>query len=618
MTSLKAAGIATAVFWAVPAAPAPAGHVYASLISSRDAARPGESFPAGLKLELKDGWHVYWRNPGDAGLPVRLEWRLPPGWCAAPPEWPAPVRLESQMLINFGYDRNVILPLTLTVPPGARLGTRARLRARAEWLECRETCIPGAAELALSVDVEKTSRGHSAAAAALEASLALIPRPDAGAAVEATRDGNKALLRFKGRHPLAEFFPAEPGILENARGPVSVSPLGTEIALRPAPGAALPPRVEGVLVRPGVPPAQVSVPLRTGNAAARFLLLAFAGGLLLNLMPCVLPVLAFKALGLLNNKNRPPSLARLEALAYAAGVVLSSAAFGAAFIIARRAGQTLGWGAQLQSPWVTAALAALFILAGLSLLGVFEFGARWMGVGSALSARQGRAGAFFSGVFAMVAGAPCAAPFMGATLGWTLTRPAGEILAVFAALGLGAAAPYAGLSSWPALIRLLPRPGGWMVALKKLLSLPMFATALWLLWVLWQLLAAAPARQDAVWKPWSPGAAAEARAAGKTVIIDFTAAWCLTCQVNERAALSDPEVRAALVGDDVAAFRADWTSRDKAIEAELAKYGRNGVPLYIVHPGGGPAVLLPELLTTGLVLDALAPQVEPKGDKNTP
>jgi thiol:disulfide interchange protein DsbD len=262
------------------------------------------------------------------------------------------------------------------------------------------------------------------------------------------------------------------------------------------------------------------------------------------------------------------------------------------------------------------ALAALFIFAGLCLFGFFEFGARWIGVGSALSAREGRVGAFFSGVFAMAAGAPCTAPFMGATLGWAVTRPAGEILAVFGALGLGAAAPYACLSSWPALIRHLPRPGAWMVRLKKLLALPMFATALWLLWVLWRLLAPAPAPQDAVWRPWSPEAVARSRASGDTVFVDFTAAWCLSCQVNERTALAAPEVRAALTRAGVSAFRADWTSRDKSIERELAKYGRNGVPLYVVHPGGGPAVLLPELLTPGLVLDALAPSTPQKGENN--
>jgi len=606
--------IVIASLLALFSSPAQAGHVEASLISARAAVRPGESFQAGLKLKLRDGWHVYWRNPGDAGLSPALAWRLPAGWSASPLDWPVPVRLEMPPLTNFGYSGEVILPLTLSVPPGALPGTRARLRAKAEWLECREICEPGAADLALTASVEKNSRESAGDAAAIAASFASIPLPVPGAAAGASLDGDGVRLRLEGRHPLAEFFPAEANTFKNARSAVSVSPLETEIALKPAAGAEIPARVEGVLLRPGFPPARISVPVRAGGAAARFLMLAFLGGLLLNLMPCVLPVLTFKALGLLNRKDYHPSRARREALAYAAGVVLSCEALAVALLIARRAGQTMGWGTQFQSPWLVAALAGLFIFAGLSLLGVFEFGARWMGVGSGLSARQGKIGAFFSGVFAMAAGAPCTAPFMGATLGWAVTRPAGEALAVFGALGLGAAAPYACLSSWPALIRHLPRPGNWMVLLKKLLAVPLFATALWLLWVLWQLLAAAPLRQDAVWRPWSPEAVAQARASGKTVIVDFTAAWCLSCQVNERTALAAPQVRAALSRADVSAFRADWTNRDKSIEAELAGYGRSGVPLYVVHPGGGPAVLLPELLTPGLVLDALSPQTKSKGE----
>ena len=596
--------------------PARAGHVEASLVSARAAARPGESFSAGLKLDLKDGWHVYWRNPGDAGLAPTLNWQLPAGWSAAPLLWPAPVRLEAPPLTNFGYSGQVILPLTLSVPEDARPGSTARLRAKAEWLECRETCEPGSADLTLALSVQKTSSESEADAAALASSLSQVPLSDPGAVAAAVRDGNAVRLRVKDRHPLAEFFPAEPNVFETARSAVSVSPLETEITLKPAPGAQLPALVEGVLVRQGYKPVQISVPVSAGSAAARFFLLAFLGGLLLNLMPCVLPVLTFKALGLLHRTEQHPSLARYEALAYTAGVVLSCGALGVMLITARRAGQTLGWGTQFQSPWLVGGLAGLFILAGLGLLGVFEFGARWMGVGSSLSAREGRIGAFFSGVFAMAAGAPCTAPFMGATIGWAVTRPAVEVLAVCGALGLGAAAPYALLSSWPALIRLLPRPGNWMVVLKKLLSVPMFATALWLLWVLWHLLAAAPMRQDAVWRPWSPEAVARERASGHTVIIDFTAAWCLSCQVNERTALAAPEVRAALSRPDVAAFRADWTSRDKSIEAELAKYGRNGVPLYVVHPGGGPAILLPELLTTGLLSDALVPHVIAKGENH--
>jgi thiol:disulfide interchange protein DsbD len=330
----------------------------------------------------------------------------------------------------------------------------------------------------------------------------------------------------------------------------------------------------------------------------------------------VFPVLAFKALGLLGRLGQHPAAARREAVAYSAGMVLSCLSLAGSLLAARRAGIALGWGFQLQSPWVVGTLAALFFAAGAGLLGYFEFGARWMGLGEKLSSRHGLAGAFFSGVFAMAAAAPCTAPFMGAALGWAVTRPTGEALAVFGALGLGASAPYAFLSSWPALIRWLPHPGRWMETLKRLLSIPMFVTSAWFLWILWHMLAVPASPQNALWRAWSPDAVAEARASGKTVMLDFTAAWCLSCQVNERTALATPAVVEALSQPDVAAFRGDWTNRDARISAVLTRYGREGVPLYVVYPKGGAVILLPELLTAGLVLDALRMAPESKGGTN--
>ncbi|HEX4048346.1 MAG TPA: thioredoxin family protein [Elusimicrobiota bacterium] len=592
------------------AGPARAGNVAASLLSSRDAARPGESFDAGLRLKLKPGWHVYWKNPGDSGLAPKLAWKLPPGWGASAFDWPAPRRLEAPPLTSFGYEGEVVFPLSLSVPAGARPGTKAMLSAKAEWLECRDVCIPGSAALTLPVAVANASRERQDDAAALSAARAEVPRPDDGAAAGASWNGASAILRLSGRHPLAEFFPSAPGVFDNGPTPVSESPSETELTLLPAAGMGAPARVEGVLLRRGEPPVSISLPVSAGGAAARFILLAFVGGLLLNLMPCVFPVLAFKALGLLGRLGQHPRAARLEALAYSAGMTLSCLTLAVVLLAARRAGGALGWGFQLQSPWVVGALAALFFLAGAGLLGYFEFGARWMGLGEKLSARHGLAGAFFSGVFAMAAAAPCTAPFMGAALGWAVTRPAGEALAVFGALGLGASTPYALLSSWPALIRRLPHPGRWMETLKRVLSLPMFATCAWLLWVLWRMLAAPAPATNALWHAWSPEAVEAARAQGKTAVLDFTAAWCLSCQVNERTTLSTPAVVAALSRPDVAAFRGDWTNRDARITAVLMRYGRDGVPLYVVYPKGGSVVLLPELLTPGLVLDALKPSPE--------
>lgn len=538
------------------AAPASAAHVKAALfVSGEDAA---------LRLVHDPHWHTYWINPGDSGLATKLS--------TGTLEFPAPERIVAGPLTSFGYSGEVHLPARL--PKGVKT-------VSVTWLECAEVCIPGKAVL-----TPKPERHEL-----ISEARARLPRPDPSAALGASRRGDRVILEIADRHPRAEFFPFVNGAFEGARGGVAVAPTRTELTLLKAPGAPDLEALSGVLVRPGLPPVVVSVPVGSGGAAARNLLLAFLGGLLLNLMPCVFPLIAIKVTSLLERPGRG------HALAYTAGVVTTFLALAGGLLAARAAGATFGWGFQLQSPWVVGALAALFVAIGLNLLGFFEVGTRIM----ALGGRSG-GGAFSSGVFAVVVAAPCTAPFMGAALGWALTRPAWEALSVFAALGLGTAAPFAVLASWPSLLAFLPRPGAWMERLKHALSIPMFLTAAWLLWVLWRLLAA-PAAVDPLWKVWSPEAVREDRASGKTVFVDFTAAWCLSCQVNERVVLSRPEVKAAL-GKGVA-FKADWTDRDPVIEAELAAHGRAGVPLYIVYPKGGEAVTLPEILTPGLVLETL-------------
>lgn len=545
-----------AMLLAVPASAKEAGHVQASLLVSGD--------DAALRLVHDPHWHTYWLNPGDSGLATKLS--------TGTIDWPVPERVVLGPLTSFGYSGDVLFPVNL--PKGTK-------RLTVDWLECAEICIPGRAVLT----------AQKAKPEGLAAARAALPRPDATAALNAVRDGDTVILELAGRHPLAEFFPAEPGAFEGARGAVAVSPARTEITLMKAGGASDIKSLRGVLVRPGQPPVWTETPVTSGGAAARNLLLAFLGGLLLNLMPCVFPVLAIKVTTLLDRPGRG------HALAYTAGVVTTFLALAAGLLIARAAGASLGWGFQLQSPWVVGAMAALFIAIGLNLLGVFEVGTRLMSVGN----RSG-GGSFSSGVFAVIVAAPCTAPFMGAAVGWALGRPAWEALAVFTALGLGTAAPYAILASFPSLLQFLPRPGAWMERLKHALSIPMFLTAAWLLWVLWRLLAA-PAGPDALWKTWSPEAVAEARATGKTVFVDFTAAWCLSCQVNERVVLARPEVVRAL--EKGFAFKADWTDRNAIIRAELAMHGRAGVPLYIVYPKGGEPVTLPEILTPGLVLETL-------------
>ena len=546
-----------AALLALPASAKEAGHVTASLLMS------GGDYA--LELVHAPHWHTYWSNPGDSGLATTAT----PGVL----DFPAPERIVAAPLTSFGYSGTIRIPIKL--PEGTK-------SVAVSWLECEEGCVPGSAVV----------RPQPAPPGVVEAARAALPRPDAAAALGASRKGDSVVLELAGRHPLAEFFPAEPGAFEGARGAVAVSPTRTELTLAKAPAAPDLPMLSGILVRPGLPPVWVLVPVTTGGAGARNLLLAFFGGLLLNLMPCVFPVLAFKVAGLLERPGKG------HALAYSAGVVASFLALAGGLMAARAAGSSLGWGFQLQSPWVVGFMAALFVAIGLNLLGLFEVGTGIMSLG----ARAGDKSSFLSGVFAVVVAAPCTAPFMGAALGWALTRPAWEAFAVFGALGLGTAAPYAVLSSWPALLKRLPKPGAWMGTFKKLLSVPMFATALWLLWVLSRLLGGT-ATANGAWKAWSPDAVTAERRLGKTVFVDFTAAWCLSCQVNERVVLARPDVSKALASASL--FKADWTDKDAAIEKELAAHGRAGVPLYIVYPKGGEAVVLPEILTPGLVLETL-------------
>ncbi len=548
--------LALALLLAPAASAKEAGHVKATLLVSGD--------DAALRLVHEPHWHTYWINPGDSGLATQIT----PGVL----EFPAPERIIVGPLTSFGFSGEVLLPVRL--PAGVT-------RATATWLECAEVCIPGRAELkAQKVNPE-----------ILAAARAKIPLPDPSAALGVSRRGDRVILEIPGRHPLAEFFPAAPGAFEGARGAVEVAPSRTLLTLQKSPGASDLDALSGVLVRPGLLPVWILATIDAESLGLRYLLFAFLGGLLLNLMPCVFPVLALKVTSLLLRPGRG------HALAYTAGVVTTFLALAVGLLAARAAGASLGWGFQMQSPWLVGAMAALFIAIGLNLLGLFTVGTRLM----ALGGRSG-GGSFSSGVFAVIVAAPCTAPFMGAAVGWALGRPAAEALLVFAALGLGTAAPYAVLASFPVLLKFLPRPGAWMERLKHALSIPMFLTAAWLLWVLWRLVAA-PVAADGLWKTWAPQAVNAARASGKTVFINFTAAWCLTCQVNERLVLSRPEVVKAL--EKGAAFKADWTDKNPVIEAELAKHGRAGVPLYIVYPKGGEAVMLPEILTRALVLETL-------------
>jgi len=687
-----AAVIATsAAGQSLPRFGAPEKHVDAELIAATDAIVPGQPLTVGLRLKHENEWHTYWQVPGDSGLPTQIKWQLPAGFNAGPIAWPHPKRLPVGPLMNFGYEGETLLLTTVQVPADLPAGTPVTLNAKASWLECKDVCIPGDAQVKLTLPV-KPQAAPSSSAALFRAAQARVPT--SALAASASIDGNR--IRVAVSPPAGktldkfEFFPLEEGRIEAAAPQVLKSEGGqSAIYLTAAkPIASDFKTLKGVVVANGGPAyangwaSVVQAPLSAaavgaaagatsaaGAGASMSLLAAlgtaFLGGLILNLMPCVFPVLSLKLIGLAQHRTHSGPMAA-HGVAFAAGVVLSFVLLAALLIGLQQAGSALGWGFQLQTPWVVAALTVLFFAIGLNLLGVYEFtmatGVANLKAADALAHKSDWRGSFGTGVLAVIVASPCTAPFMGAALGYAITQPAVIALSVFAALGVGMAAPYVLLTLFPSLLAKLPRPGRWMELFKQFMAFPMFATCVWLLWVLaqqvdasgvalalgvlvtvgftlWALglsqrgarvfrwvavvggmltaLTFAPiatsealapgtrSKADAGWTEYSPEKLAQLRGEGKAVFVDFTAAWCVTCQVNKRVALRADNVKTRFAADNIVLMRADWTNRDEKITQALAQFGRNGVPLYVLYDRKGEAAVLPELLTEGIVLAAL-------------
>ena len=675
---------AATVSWAAGDAPSTvqAPHLKVSLVSDVTAVDPAAPAHLGLLFDLEPGWHVYWLNAGDSGEPPSVKWTLPAGFAAGPLEFPAPRRLPLGPLMDFGYEHQVLLPATLTVPTGAR---GAVMAADVTWLVCRQACIPGKAHLGLTLPAG--AAGLSPSAPLFASTLSALPRPlpaTAHAVFQATAQGlNLAVTGLAGiTNP--QFIPSEQSVIANAAPQTVTSSLGgSVIALRKDEGAKTPPALKGVLVLSSGASYLVDAPPGTLPAAAaadssgwlRYVGLALVGGLILNLMPCVFPVLFIKALALVQSSTVERRAMRLQGLVYTAGILVSFWVVVAVLLVLRAGGKQLGWGFQYQSPIFVAMIALLLFFFALSLAGMFEVGLSVTSAGSSLANQHGYAGSFFTGVLAMVVATPCTAPFMGAAIGFALTQSALVTFAVFTGVGAGLALPYLILAFQPAWTRLLPRPGAWMEVLKQATAVPIFATVIWMVWLFAQsagvdaliallagflLLAIAgwvlgrwPAKLPATltaaavvalaiaaplygvhslatatdhgsttaknavskpgWEPFTPQVVAMYQAQGRPVFVDFTADWCLSCQVNERVVLRRPDVVEKLKSGKIALVRADWTRRDEDIARALAALGRNGVPAYALYPGtpGGAPQVLPEVLTPSLVLDALKSVEEP-------
>ena len=669
-----------------------------------DGADPGKTVWVGLQLTHQPEWHTYWKNSGDSGLPTALQWTLPPGVMAGDIAWPVPKKIPIGDLANYGYDGTVLLPVPLTITPDFKpslLGSDIEIKLKANWLVCRRECIPEEGEFSLRLPVRGSTALNGAAFEASQQAQPQAVNGDSRVLIEGKRlqvsvAGLPSVLQGK----TLGFFPETSEVIETA-GPwtqrwqgalwTANVPLSAQRSQSPnvmplvlvaevngqRQGYLAQAKVVGdwpsVTAVTGVSPAlaaalqanvgpsttPVSPAVSLGLWAA--VLGALLGGLILNLMPCVFPVLAIKVMSFTQHANDRRGH-RISGLAYSVGVVTSFVALGALMLGLRSAGEQLGWGFQLQAPAVVAALAVLFTVMGLNLAGLFEFGRFLPSRVAAHQAKNPAVNAFLSGVLAVAIASPCTAPFMGASLGLALGLPALQALLIFAAIGVGMALPYLAASLIPAVAKLLPRPGPWMDTFRRAMAFPMFATVVWLVWVLGQqtgidgasaLLALLVALSLVIWsltvrgrgraaiaiisiaifamltgaigqnvlktidpttaaastdrwQPWAPGRVDSVLATGVPVFVDFTAAWCVTCQYNKKTTLVNPAVLADLTAKKVTLLRADWTRRDPAITAALSQLGRNGVPVYVIYKTGRAPVVLSEILSVAEVRSALA------------
>ena len=692
-------------------------NVKARLVSEVASVGPGQSFWVALELDIRDGWHTYWRNPGDSGEPTKLVWQLPPGFTAGDIVWTTPHRFEIAPLVNYGYAKHAVHLVQMTAPKDLKAGSPVSLAAKASWLVCSDVCIPEDANLQLSLPASAQAGGIDPSSSALFTtarselpsaqpaptsakilgdklvitlgrewgatlpqitSLAFYPYADGGIEYAAPQ----ALTRSKDAVELAMkvgYQPPKAGVI---RGVLVVTTLnGTQTDTVPIEIAADFSGAGAADVKAGprfAPLAQSSKDTAQSNkepehSLPTLLLFAVLGGLILNLMPCVFPVLSIKALSVMEQAKKHPAAVRAKGLVFAAGVIVSMLCLAGVLLVLRAGGEQLGWGFQLQSPLFVTLLVYLLLAVGLNLSGVFEVGGGLAGVGDNLTQGDSYSASFFTGVLATLVATPCSAPFMAPAVGAALTQAPFNALCIFAALGVGISLPFVLLSFAPWMRRVLPKPGAWMDTLKQVFAFPVYATAAWLLWVVAQetspfglgaalagsilvalaawsfqksrssagggrvtviatavislllaiflpirfadVAAAAPGNSAQVktggdeWQPYSAARVAELSAAGKPLLVNFTASWCLTCMVNERNAFADAAVQAIFRDKKVTLMKGDWTNRDPAITKALAAFGRAGVPLYVVYngkPGATEPLVLPQILTAGVVQSAFA------------
>ena len=697
-----------ASFWLVGFA-AQGAHTHVSLLLAAETAKQGDTVMAGVRLQMDPHWHTYWRNPGASGIPTKIEWQLPPGVIAGAIQWPVPEKLPEEDLTTYIYQKEVVLLVPLKVASNVAPGV-VELKAKVSWLECEVQCVPGKAEVQAALTIGPQTK-VSPLAGLIETWQKRLPQSGEGLSARAWWEkpaaGNSRALMLEWNSPpaasAADFFPDGSETFE-VQGPTArLAAEGGRILLRKEVKKLegdWPRQISGLAIQEAGTNRlafEVDLKIEASNGAAmvgsdsqsqsnapiaapplwEMLLYAFLGGLILNVMPCVLPVIALKILGFVGQAREAPTEVRKLGAIYALGVLTSFLVLAGLVIGVKAAGHKAGWGMQFGNPQFLVALTVLVTLVALNLFGLFEINlsGKVMGAAGTLASKHGAAGAFFNGVLATVLATPCTAPFLGAALGFAFAQSSGIIVLVFVVTALGLAVPYVILSWEPAWLKFLPKPGAWMERFKVAMGFPMLATAVWLfsliplhygkrtLWLgiflvvlalaAWiygefvqrgrshrgvavaatsilvlggylyavegQLRWRSPVQESSPsaslkespegidWQRWSPAGVAEARSAGRPVLVDFTADWCLTCQANKRIALEIPSVRAKLKELNAAALLGDYTRLPDAITEELNRFGRAGVPLVLVYPANpaAPPIVLPEALTPGIVLAAL-------------
>lgn len=674
-------------------------HVSGQLISEVTSIQPGKSFWLALRVKMDERWHIYWRNPGDTGLETALAWQLPDGLTAGEAQYPYPERIAEPPMVIYGYHGEIYLLTEIRVAENAPAQGKVLISAKVNWLECAEVCIPGETEVQIELPLNnEISLADERWLQTFADARAKLPLKSSEWKFSAALDDEHFIIQaeppswFNDEVKGVYFFPYDAEVIKYSADQ-SWTKKGRAYHLKMERFAApttSPRELKGVLFSEtgwrglnSEKALEINIPLTetlltTANGEQSLsslwlaLLFSFLGGVILNLMPCVLPVLSIKIMGVINQAHDEHTEPWKHGLVFTLGVLVSFWILAGALLILKASGAQLGWGFQLQSPVFLILLSVFMFLFGLSMFGVFEIGTSLTTVGGKTQGFNGWLGSFISGITATIVATPCTAPFMGSALGFALTQPAWVSLLVFTFLGSGMAAPFVLLSSVPALMKFIPKPGRWMESLKQFMGFLLAATVIWLLWVLglqagtnalalvlfnllivavaawiygrWGNLAmpgrtriisvttalililvstgytivsideyAVSSQQNTAqgegiqWQPFSEESVQQALAQGRPVFIDFTAAWCLSCQVNERVGFSPKEVQDKFKEKGIIAFKADWTSRDEKITQALAKFGRNSVPLYVLYSGKKyePPIMLPEIITPGIILDAL-------------